>query len=72
MPSDPANFHVYEVSHGILRRIASCEADGLGRCLEVLFEEGQITPETQVGILRRDADVDRGDWLANPFAGRKY
>lgn len=71
MPSDPANFHVMEVTNGVVHRLASCEPDSLGRCLEVLYEEAQITSSTQLGILRRDADVDRGEWLVNPFAGRK-
>lgn len=71
MPSSPANFHIYVLAEGVANRVASTTEDGLGACLRVLAEEGQITPFDAVGVLLRDSDEDRGKWLANPFAGRK-
>lgn len=72
MPSSSANFHVYVLAEGsVANRVASTTEDGLGACLRVLAEEGQITPYDAVGVLLRDSDEDRGTWLANPFARRK-
>lgn len=74
--------HIYEMRHTywaeanrvrdamLPHHVASCEGDSLAFALGTLVEEGQLTSDSQVGILYRpeDAEGPGGVWLVNPWA----
>ena len=62
-----ADFKVYLLVAGDLRRVAECDDDSLGFTLLTLSAEGQLDGG-RVGVMyRRDDTPERGSWLINPF-----
>lgn len=61
------DFHVYVIRLGQACPLASCDDDCLGFTLRTLYDEGQLTSLSVVGILFRPDGQERGEWLVNPY-----
>ena len=71
--SRPASLGVYVLNDdGDPQPLAECDDDSLGFCLRTLHEEGQITADSEVGILALDSrQWICNPWPASPFGGRR-
>lgn len=62
-------YRIYEVLAGGVRHLLATTGtkEGIGTCLVTFFEEGEITPGTNVGVL----DGIERKWIVNPYMRRQ-